>query len=288
MTAIRGLTFLLPVCLTLFFVDLNGLDLWSSHEARAAQNAQRMLDDRDWLLPRLYDGQPDFQKPPAFYWLVAGIGSCRNDTVDRWAVRLPSAIAALATVLMVWLRLVRHGRPLAGLIAGLILATSVHFTALARTGRIDMPLTATVTAAILMLSTTGPRFIATLGAGFALAGAILLKGPIGVVLALGVVSLTLIARRIRGERLEIRMILPPLGAMLLGSLIALPWFHEVNERTSGEFMRIFFWHHNVERALGNAPSLATHPWWYYLPRFGVDFLPWTPMLLAAMYLTVRG
>jgi hypothetical protein len=27
---------------------------------------------------------------------------------------------------------------------------------------------------------------------------------------------------------------------------------------------------------GTSATLATHPWWYYLPRFAIDFLPWTP------------
>src|SRR5262245_19878029 len=41
------------LCGFLFFYHLDRRDLWSSHEARAAQDAQTMLDDGDWLLPRL-------------------------------------------------------------------------------------------------------------------------------------------------------------------------------------------------------------------------------------------
>jgi hypothetical protein len=40
--------------------------LWGSHEARAAQNAQRMLDDRSFGLPRLFDDHYDLQKPPLY------------------------------------------------------------------------------------------------------------------------------------------------------------------------------------------------------------------------------
>src|SRR4051812_50131753 len=63
---------LLPA--VLFFWQLGHRDLFSSHEARAAQNAQRMLDTGEWGLPVLFDGQVDLQKPPAFYWLVAAAG----------------------------------------------------------------------------------------------------------------------------------------------------------------------------------------------------------------------
>src|SRR5689334_17078788 len=86
------------VCGQLFFYRLGDRDLWASHEARAAQDAQRILDDGDWLLPRLFDEQVELQKPPLYYWLVAVAGRVRGG-VDAVAVRLPAAAAGLATVL---------------------------------------------------------------------------------------------------------------------------------------------------------------------------------------------
>src|SRR5262245_3582228 len=134
----------------LFLLFLHGLadrDLWNSNEARAGMDAQDLLDG-DWLLPHLYDGRPDLQKPPLYYWLVAALARLRGGTVDAWAVRLPAALAGLGCVLALALGLAcGRGRPLAGLLAGTVLATAVHFTWLARIGRIDMPLTLAVTAA---------------------------------------------------------------------------------------------------------------------------------------------
>src|SRR5438094_8663458 len=54
----------------LIFYRLADRDLWSSHEARAAQDAQTILDD-SLGLPRLFDGRLELQKPPLYYWLVA-------------------------------------------------------------------------------------------------------------------------------------------------------------------------------------------------------------------------
>ena len=133
---------------SLFFHRLGERDLWSSHEARAAMDAQSLLDADSSGLPRLYDGRLDLQKPPLYYWLVAGVARLRGVPVDALAVRLPSALAAALTVLAVGLGVgVGFGRPVAGLLAGLVLATGIHFPWLARIGRIDMPLTFTVTLA---------------------------------------------------------------------------------------------------------------------------------------------
>src|SRR5437763_5971163 len=95
-----SLLVLLALCGSLFLQGINSRDLWASHEARAAQNAQVMLDDGNWLLPRLFDGQVELQKPPGFYWLVAMVGWLRGG-VDTWAVRLPPVFAGTLTVLMV-------------------------------------------------------------------------------------------------------------------------------------------------------------------------------------------
>src|SRR5262245_16696494 len=131
---------LLAVCFALFFHARGRRDLWGSHEARAAQNAQRMLEAGARGLPRWFDDRHDFQNPPMFYWLAAAAGWASGGEVDEFAVRLPAALAATVCVILVFVVMYRRGRPVAGLIAALVLATSQHFTWLSRTARIDMPL----------------------------------------------------------------------------------------------------------------------------------------------------
>jgi 4-amino-4-deoxy-L-arabinose transferase-like glycosyltransferase len=271
---------LLAVCLFLFCQRISSRELWASHEARAAQNAQRMLDDGNWLLPRLYDGQMELQKPPGYYWLVAMVGSVRGE-VDAIAVRLPSALAGLLTVLMVWWHLQRRGRPIAGFIAGAMLAGAVHFTGTARIGRIDVPL-ACVIAAIVLVSldpgAPGSRLTKFFFVGLLGGAALFLKGPIGVVLPAAALSVYALVERIPRRRWL-------LAGLVMGSialLVALPWYLWYNASTDGEFFRVFFLYHHFNRAFGGAETLAGHPWWFYLPRFAADFLPWTPLLLVAL------
>src|SRR5438067_7076828 len=101
----------------LFCWGLGDRDLASSHEARAAQNAQMVLSGGHWLLPRLYDGHLELQKPPLYYWLVALFGLIGGGTVGAWAVRLPAALSALGTVLFLHHVGCRVGRARAGLLA---------------------------------------------------------------------------------------------------------------------------------------------------------------------------
>lgn len=268
------------VCWFFFFHALAGRELWSSHEARAAQHAQRMLDDRSFGLPRLFDDRYDYQKPPMYYWLVAGITWLRGGRVDAWSVRLPAALAATGCVFLIWGWLRRRGRPVAAWISALVLATMVHFTWLGRTGRIDMPLAFCVALAILTLPT---RRWFWLG-GLAIAGGLLLKGPIGFVLPVTVVMATGFqpVQRQAGSLSRAAV-----GAAI-GLALGISWFVWANAETNGEFFRVFFWYHNVQRALGDAETLAVHPWWYYGPRLLVDALPWSLAIPVVIVQFIRN
>ncbi len=66
-------------------------------------------------------------------------------------------------------------------------------------------------------------------------------------------------------------------------LVAAPWFVWANIETNNQIWDIFFWYHNVERGLGGAETLAAHPFWFYGPRSALDLLPWSPLLLPALW-----
>ncbi|MFL5331405.1 MAG: ArnT family glycosyltransferase [Gemmataceae bacterium] len=262
---------------------LDDRDLWPSHEARAAQDAQNVLETGHWGVLHLFDGTPEYQKPPLFYWLVAGVGWLRGSVVDAWSVRLPAAIAGWLTVAIIvgWLR--RRGRPIAACAAGCAMLCANHFLATSRTGRIDAPLMCCVTAAIL--SSIQSRWVA---ASICIAAALMLKGPIGLILFLPVVCATGINPAAHSEKTS------PIGKRaagfipaVLGVCLAAPWFIAVSIETHGEFARAFFWHHNFERAAGNSADLASHPWWFYFARWAVDWLPATPALLVAGWVSLK-
>ena len=311
-----GVLCALAVSYLLFFHRLADRDLWSSHEARAGMDAQTVLDGGAWGLPRLFSGEPELQKPPLYYWLVAAIALLRGGVVDVWAVRLPAAGAAVlcAAGLTVFGR--ARGRFVAGAAAGLALATALHFTWLARIGRVDMPLTLTTGVAVgamhLARTRSGCSLLSTqysvlrttsihspvpivllLLAYLAAAAAVMLKGPIGAVLPAAAV----------GAHLLVEGALPPpwrgrawlrlarelglwWGAPLVLAL-TLPWFVWADAATHGEFYRVFILRHNIERGLGDG-DLKVHPWWFYGPQFAADFLPWSVLLPVAVFAFWRG
>jgi 4-amino-4-deoxy-L-arabinose transferase-like glycosyltransferase len=255
----------------------------------------------DWALPQLFDRRVEMQKPPLYYWLVAIITNLRGGPVDAWTVRLPAALAACGGVLGVYLLGAGRGRPVAGLIAGAVLATCWHYTWMARVGRIDMPLTFTVVLAVAGFSLGGLRLREKPGSAawpwfllsyLAVAAGLLLKGPIAVVLpisvGLGSAAVEALVRRSTAEDVE-----PRTGwwrwahavglwwGVPLVLFLAGPWYVLAEVQTHGDFGRVFFWYHNVERGFGGDGELTSHPWWLYGPRLLADLFPWSLLLPAA-------
>jgi 4-amino-4-deoxy-L-arabinose transferase-like glycosyltransferase len=300
------------LCWFLFFYRIADRDLWSSHEGRAAQDAQTILSDHRWGIPRLFDGKMELQKPPLYYWLVAGTAALRGGQVDAWSVRLPAAGAAVGCVVVVFGLGLCRGRWLAGGIAASMLATALHYTWLARIGRIDMPLTFAIALALagFYLGRQRGRQQSARGSwGWFLlayvAGAVaaLLKGPIGLILPAGVAAAYLLSElrmqssgvsgsaappgRWHGRRwLRLAHELGLWWGLPLLLVLILPWYIWADIQTNGKLVEVFFWKHNFERGFGGG-SLSAHPWWFYGPRLAFDLLPWSLLLPAAAWLLVR-
>jgi 4-amino-4-deoxy-L-arabinose transferase-like glycosyltransferase len=302
--SLRYAAILVPALLgwMLFFYHLADRDLWSSHEGRAAQDAQTIINENRWGLPRLFDQKLELQKPPLYYWLVALTAKCRDGKVDAWSVRLPAAVAGLAGVLCLYGFGLSRRRAMAGWVGALVLATAVHYTWLARTGRIDMPLTLAISVVLVSfflgqcrLREQGGRggwpWFLTAYAGTA--AAILLKGPIGVVLPAAVAGMYLLTEGELAAPWKWRVWLRLWhqyglwwGIPLICGLTA-PWFIWAGIQTNGSLFRTFFLYHNLDRAFGGFGGLRAHPWYLYGAYLAVELLPWSPLLLLGGWIYWR-
>jgi 4-amino-4-deoxy-L-arabinose transferase-like glycosyltransferase len=207
---------LLAVSVPLLFVGL-GLELLDPDEGLYADIARTMLVSGDWVLPR-FNGLPYLEKPPLLFWLAAPSMTILGGEV---ALRGWSAAAALGTVLLTR----RIGRQLygthAGLLAGLMLATTAGYALYVRKASTDFLFVFCLTLALWGFVKDvgrGPapaRFL--LGyAGIGLG--VLAKGLIGVVLPVAIVAVTLVWVRGLGWR-DLNL---ARGGLILAALV-LPW-----------------------------------------------------------------
>src|SRR5436309_6047099 len=126
----RAVHYLLLVLVSggLFLPNVGEPRLWDIDEGNNAEAAREMLEADNWRLPT-FNYQLRVDKPALLYWLQ--ILGYRTFGVGEFAARLPSALAAIATILLTYELGRRMFGPPAGLLAGLTLASAVMFCAAA-------------------------------------------------------------------------------------------------------------------------------------------------------------
>ncbi|HEY3966169.1 MAG TPA: glycosyltransferase family 39 protein [Planctomycetaceae bacterium] len=128
---------LVAVAAAVYLTGLGSTRLWDDDETYFAQTAREMFDRGDLIVP--WFNQTLFaHKPPFMYWMM--IGAFHLLGVTEFASRLPSAAFGMASALLVW----RLGRilysPQVGFWAGIVLATSLNYIVIARAATCDAEL----------------------------------------------------------------------------------------------------------------------------------------------------
>lgn len=141
-TKIIAVALLFAICCITIFWQLGARPILIYDEGRQAVNAIEMANNGNPFVTT-YEGRPDMwnTKPPFFIWVTTL--SIKAFGPGLWALRLPSALAALALVFSVFAFVRKHSNLLAGFLCALVLATSPGFIGehAARTADFDATLT---------------------------------------------------------------------------------------------------------------------------------------------------
>ena len=240
------------LCLILFFFQLGSLPLLDPDEPVYAQTAKEMLAAGDWLSPRIF-GEVWFDKPPMYYWLVAGVTMLLGPT--EWAARLPAAAMALGTVWLVYAFMKNRFGSASAAASAVVLATSLEFFYLAKGAVTDSTLTFFLTACLLAYWEKRIMLAYVLAAL-----ATLTKGPVGLLFPGAILLLELLSR---GDwRGFIKLQLPK--GLLVYAAVALPWYIAMYAVHSQVFVDTFLGMHNVTR-FTSAEHDVSNTWTYFVP-----------------------
>src|SRR5579864_6377941 len=261
----------------LFLLNLGGATLWDLDEGRNSTCSAAMYESGDLIKPT-FNGDLRVDKPALLYWLqVAGY---RLFGVNEFAARLPSACAALLTLLLCYELGRRLFTPLSGLLGGLVVASTPMLCAAARFANPDALLNfcTVLTLYFFWRGLPNPGWFWFVSSGIGTGLGVLAKGPVGLVLPLCVIFLFLFWDR------KLRL-LPDwrlFPGVLAFCLVALPWYIMVGLETKGEFLRGFFLNHNYQRFLS---TMERHDGslLYYPVILLVGMAPWSIFLAMAFW-----
>ncbi|WP_413198986.1 ArnT family glycosyltransferase [Nostoc piscinale] len=294
--------------------NLGNVGLVDETEPLFAEASRQMFVTGDWITP-FFNGVTRFDKPALIYWCQALAYSIIG--VNEWAVRLPSAIAAIAVISLAFYTVQWHlakqdaaeqiqrptRRYVTAAIAAAVMALNPEMIVWGRTGVSDMLLTGCIASALLCFflgyaSKTGSGKSGVGSGGevtplptshsllpnkwylacyVLIAGAILTKGPVGIVLP-GIVILAFLLYL--GKFREVMREMRPLLGLLIIFALAVPWYALVIWHNGWNYINSFFGYHNIDR-FTEVVNGHSAPWYFYFLVVLLGFAPYSVYLPAA-------
>jgi 4-amino-4-deoxy-L-arabinose transferase-like glycosyltransferase len=254
-------------------------EVFQVSEAREAVVVRTMLESGNYTLPLRHDELVP-SKPILFHWLSALLAKLIG-VYNVFVMRLPSALAAIATVIVVFkmARRIADVR-IAAMTIG-VMTTCYGFFRLASDARVDMLFSCFVVSAIcywlvcahrefcdgrtLCLIPGRDYRIVALLSGFA----VLTKGPLGLVLP-GLVLLACVWS-LEGRRACLSVFRID---WLIAIAVALPWYVLATLSGKDSFLARQIVFENFSRFFGES-GIARKPIWFYLEHIFTQAAPWS-------------
>jgi 4-amino-4-deoxy-L-arabinose transferase-like glycosyltransferase len=270
---------LLLLCLCTFATLpwLGSVEFYTRGEPREALVAQAMLNTGDWVLPTVYSGSVP-SKPPFSHWLMA-LASLPHGSVTEFSARLPAALAFIFFIVAFYAFLARKFNEATALRAALILFTASEWFRASVTCRVDAILAVCMAGGLMALFAWSQRQCRGLPwlAIFLLAGAALVKGPVGIVLPSAIFTVYLWL-----ERFSIRRILEAdFDAFVPPLIIAGSWYVFAFLKGGDTFLNKVYYENFARFAGSMQDHPHSHSAFYLFATLLLGFLPWTVPILAS-------
>ncbi|MFN7527462.1 MAG: ArnT family glycosyltransferase [Dolichospermum sp.] len=274
--------------------NLGNVGLIDETEPLFAEASRQMLLTGDWITP-FFNGETRFDKPALIYWCQAIAYSIMG--VNEWAARTPSALAAMGVIALAFYTVQWYftkkdelekvtnlpRRYLTAALAAALMALNPEMIVWGRTGVSDMLLTGCIGSTLLCFFlgyAQNNRVIVIanwqfpnqwyLASYVLIAGAILTKGPVGIVLP----GLIMIAFALYvGKFWQIWREMRPILGMVIVLVLSLPWYILVTWRNGWNFINAFFVYHNIER-FTEVVNGHSAPWYFYFLVVLLGFAPY--------------
>ena len=246
-----------------------GVPLLDPDEPVYAETAREMIQFGDFLSPRIFN-EYWYDKPPMYYWLVAICQFIFG--YSEFAARLPAALAAVGTAVVVYIGVTGVIHEKAGFWSALVLTSCIQFFYLGKAAVTDTTLLFFMTSALLCFwqKQYWPMYV------FMALGT-LTKGPIGIVFPGAIIILYLLAS---GELYELTR-MHFIRGILLYLLICAPWYYAMYTVHGMVFIETFLGFHNLTRF--TTPEHASRvTFWYYFPVVVLGLFPWTGLWLKSV------
>lgn len=240
----RKLVLLIALGIVLYGANIWGTSVYILDEAKNAGCAMEMYQRGDWVVPT-FNVELRTDKPPLHYFFMKAAYNVFG--VNPFSARLFSVFMGVMLIAVVYLFVRSIYDKTVAFFSSLILATSLQLCIQFHLAVPDPYLIFFLTLGLLSFykgyQYGQPRFLYLFYVAISLA--VLAKGPVAIVFSGLIVFLFLLLQKKFSFRtlLDIKLI----QGILIFCVIVLPWYIAVGIETNGEWLRRFFFEHNVGR-----------------------------------------
>jgi 4-amino-4-deoxy-L-arabinose transferase-like glycosyltransferase len=264
---------LLSIWALFFIAGISSVSLLPPDEPKYAYASHKMLESGDFITP-VFNDKPRFDKPPLIYWLI--VLSYSLFGVSDWAARVPSIISTLGVMIFIYLFSKKEFSRKTGILAIFVFSCIFHAWMI---GRAIVPEATLVFFEVIALycfyNGIEERNKIYIYLGYlSVSLAFLTKGPVGVIIPLGIIGIYFFFRI--GIRDTLKRVLNPIG-ILIFVMVGFPWYIVMLQKYGYAYFHEFFLYHNLYRFSGVARQ---HPFkfYFYLPIFVVSLYLWLPFI----------
>lgn len=250
-------------------------------EPREAIVAVSMLNSGNYILPESY-GHDIPYKPPMLAWCIAGVAKLTGGEVTEYGSRLPSALAAIALVVMTFNWVSRRRDPVIAAMTSLVSLTAFEMMRNAAICRVDMLLTFFIVGSIYLLDTEGlsrrRQRWHIFGAILLMSCATLTKGPVGALLPCLVIG---VYRLLIGNNF-LKTLLKLTGIAICAMILPALWYYAAYIQGGKEFIDLAL-EENIGRLTGTMTyDSHINPWWYNIICVLWGMAPYTLLVILAL------
>lgn len=273
---------LLVVCIIVYFCGIGSYPLMDVDETRYVSMARDMFLSKDYLTLYL-NGEYFFEKPPLYFWsecLSFGIFG----KVNEFSARFPMAVYASLLTFGVYFTGKKLVSRKFGLIAALILATSIEFTMLARYAILDIVVTSIIGMSVLcgfltqFVQDKNKKYFWWLFYIFS-GLAVMAKGIPGFIIPFGVMFFVTLFNKTFKQCFKITYMVP---GIILFLLIVLPWHIIMLNQYDPLFFNEYIMKHHINRFFSASEINRARPFYYYIIAILWGAMPYLLSLVAAL------
>lgn len=257
-------------------------DLWPPDEPRYGQVAREMLESGNWLVPHV-NREPYAEKPPLYWWGATAL-SLPFGRVSAITARLGGALYAFGCAFLLVLLAGRwFGGRKVGVTAAAMFGSMIFVLWVSQRAALDLPLTFFILLAVergeVWLATG--RLLPAAAFGAAWAGAVLVKGPLGLLFPPIALAAGALATRSAPSWRNAGWLVAPLVLVGLGLAWLLPAIEAGGEAYENRLLG------QIEGRATGGEGHHLRPFYYFVERTPVVTVPWTLHLLAGLLVMLK-